>query len=94
VWPQVITAILVLVVVIFLFFFSWFPLLPQWLQDKMSFATGKIDEQAEQNAAEGQGEREEFNLGSHDEAAEDQVPQQHLNNTGAAFIISLHVLYT
>jgi hypothetical protein len=59
-WPELIAAALVLVVFVFLFFFSWFPLLPEWVQNRLSFFTNTIEEKATQMAEAGQGGREEF----------------------------------
>ena len=74
VWTQAIAAILAFVVLIFLFFFSWYPLLPEWLQNRLSFATERISSQTAEQAQNRQGEREgfgqeEFNVNSSDEAS-------------------------
>ena len=45
-WPEVIAAALVLVIIVFLFFFSWFPLLPESLQ-RMCGASTKTPGAAE-----------------------------------------------
>jgi hypothetical protein len=48
VWPQIIAAILAFVVFVFIFFFSWFPLLPDWLQNKLSPATALVSSKTEE----------------------------------------------
>jgi hypothetical protein len=60
VWPQVIVAILACLVFIFLFFFSWFPLLPEWLHNKLSFATTRISTQSGEQSQKRNGQREAF----------------------------------
>jgi hypothetical protein len=52
VWPQLIAALLGLVVLVFLIFFSWFPLFPEWLQTRLTFATTFIANQSANQAEE------------------------------------------
>jgi hypothetical protein len=50
VWPQLVTALLAFVVLLFLLYFSWFPLLPLWLQAMVSFARDSMTDTAEEEA--------------------------------------------
>ncbi len=83
-WPQVITAILALLIFTYLFFFSWLPLLPEWLQGKFGLATDTRADEPEKRAPGMQSEGEEVKTGSDVEGqgAAEEAPQRKLSDAG------------